>query len=110
VTWNCPAGRFPRYRKSKLLELYNDNSLWFGKKGKSQPSKKTYLADVKSGKTVGSMWPYDEVGSTHEANEELAQILGKGAFDNPKGTNLIKRIIQVANVPKKWNSPRLVCR
>lgn len=100
ATWNCPVGRFPRYSKSKLLELYNDNQLWFGRSGKSQPSKKTYLSDVKSGKTVGSMWPYEEVGSTHEANEELAQILGKGAFDNPKGTKLIKRVIQVANVPK----------
>ena len=44
------------------------------------------------------MWEYREVGSTHESNEEVSSIFGKGVFDNPKGTKLLKRIIQVANV------------
>ncbi len=44
------------------------------------------------------MWPYQEVGSTHQANEELASIMGKGAFNNPKGTKLIQRVFQTANL------------
>ncbi len=99
IKWACPAGRFPRYSKSNLLELYNNGQLYFGKNGESQPNKKTYLAEVKQGKTVGSLWKYKEVGSTHESNEEFSEIFGKGVFDNPKGTKLIKRIIRVANVP-----------
>ena len=99
ITWKCPDGRYPRYNKNKIVELYHSNSLYFGKNGKSIPSKKTYLSEVKNGKTIGSLWSYKEVGSTHEANEEFSEILGKGKFDNPKGTKLIKRILQASNIP-----------
>ena len=98
VTWHCPEGRFPRYTEERLMELYNAGQLYFGKSGKSQPNKKTYLAEVKEGKTVGSLWPYHEVGSTHHANEELASVMGKGVFNNPKGTKLIQRVFQTANL------------
>ena len=98
VIWECPVGRFPRYKRSTLLDLYNTGQLYFGASGKRPPNKKTYLSEVKKGKTVGSLWRYDEVGSTHESNEEIAEIFGKGKFDNPKGTKLLRRIIQVANV------------
>ena len=99
VTWKCPKGRYPRYTKVKLLELYKEGKLHFGKTGKSVPNRKTYLSEVKTGKTVGSYWSYKEVGSTHSATEELATIFEKGKFSNPKGTTLLKRIIQIANVP-----------
>ena len=98
VTWHCPEGRFPRYTQERLMELYNDGQLYFGKSGKAQPNKKTYLSEVKAGKTVGSLWPYQEVGSTHQANEELASVMGKGIFNNPKGTKLIQRVFQTANL------------
>ena len=98
VIWHCPEGRFPRYTKKRLMELYNDGQLYFGKSEKSQPNKKTYLSEVKAGKTIGSLWPYQEVGSTHQANEELSSIMGKGIFNNPKGTKLIQRIFQTANL------------
>ena len=98
VTWYCPEGRFPRYTQNRLMELYNDGQLYFGRNGKSQPNKKTYLSEVKAGKTVGSLWPYQEVGSTHQANEELASVMGKGIFNNPKGTKLIQRVFQTANL------------
>ena len=98
VTWHCPEGRFPRYTEERLMELYNDGQLYFGRGGKSQPNKKTYLAEVKAGKTVGSLWAYHEVGSTHQANEELATVMGKGVFNNPKGTKLIQRVFQTANL------------
>ena len=68
VTWYCPEGRFPRYTQDRLMKLYNDGQLYFGRSGKSQPNKKTYLSEVKAGKTVGSLWTYHEVGSTHQAN------------------------------------------
>ena len=98
ITWHCPEGRFPRYTQARLMELYNDSQLYFGKSGRAQPNKKTYLSEVKGGKTVGSLWPYQEVGSTHHANEEFSSVMGKGVFNNPKGTQLIQRIFQVANL------------
>lgn len=98
VFWQCPEGTYPRYTKENIIKLYHKGAIYFGKNGKSNPRKKTYLSEVKQGKTVGSFWSYKEVGSTHTANEDLSQILGKGKFDNPKGVRLIKQIIQVANV------------
>ena len=99
AVWECPKGRYPRYTKDKLLALYNEGKLYFGKSGQSSPNRKTYLSKVKTGKTVGSFWSYEEAGSTHEATEELAEIFEKGKFSNPKGTKLLKRIIQAANTP-----------
>ncbi len=96
VTWESQPGTYPRFSKEKLLEMYSDNRLYFGKDGKQSPASKTYLSEVKQGKTVGSIWKFDEVGSTHAANEELAEILGKGVFQNPKPSTLIRRCFQIA--------------
>jgi len=96
VKWTPPLGRYPRYSKERLLEIYNEGGLYFNKNGGID--KKTYLSEVKQGVTVGSVWGYKEVGHTHANNEELADLLGKGVFDNPKGSTLIKKIIKVANV------------
>jgi adenine-specific DNA-methyltransferase len=94
--WSPPKGRYPRYSKTRLLDIYNEGGLYFNKNG--GVDKKTYLSEVKEGVTSGSVWTYDEVGHSHSNNEELASILGKGAFDNPKGTKLIKKILKVGNV------------
>ena len=94
--WTAPDGRFPRFSLDSIAKLDKENRVWFGKDGKSVPSVKTFLSEVKQGKTVGSIWSYEEVGSTHKANEEIAEILGKGIFENPKSVELVKRCIQIA--------------
>lgn len=94
-TWTPPNGRYPRYSKEKLQELYELGELYFNSNGGID--KKTYLSEVKDGITVGSLWSYEDVGHTHSNNEELADLLGKGIFDNPKGSRLIKRILIVSN-------------
>ena len=95
-SWTPPKGCYPRYSKKRLLEIYNEGRLYFNKNGGID--RKTYLREVKQTITPGSVWNYDEVGHTHGNNEEIALLLGKGAFDNPKGSKLIKRICKVANV------------
>lgn len=94
--WHAPKGRYPRYSKDRLLEIYNENGLYFNSKG--GVDKKTYLSEVKQGKTAGTIWKYDDVGSTHQANEQLAEVMDKGIFDNPKPIQLIKRAIQLSNL------------
>lgn len=96
ITWEAPDGRFPTYSKENLFELYEDDRLYFGKDGKQSANLKTFLSEVKKGKTVGSLWKFDEVGSTHEANEEIATLLGKGIFGTPKTVGLIKRCVQIS--------------
>ena len=109
ITWHCPGGTFPRYTQERLMQLYNNGQLYFGKSGKSQPNRKTYLAEVKAGKTVGSLWTYQDVGSTHQSNDELSSVMGKGVFDNPKGIKLIQRVFQAANLSSEDIVSRLVC-
>ena len=97
ITWKCPQGRFPRYSKETLLKLYEQNELYFNKNG--GVDKKTYLSEVsEKGIVPGSILKYSEVGHTHENNEELASFVGKGIFDNPKGTRLLSRIMNLANL------------
>jgi adenine-specific DNA-methyltransferase len=94
-SWTAPQGRYPRYSKSRLLEIFNEGALYFNKNGGID--KKTYLSEVKQGKTVGTVWSFKDVSSSHQANEELASFLNKGMFDNPKPSNLISNILKVAN-------------
>jgi adenine specific DNA methylase Mod len=99
ITWSCPAGRYPRYSKETLLELYKSGELYFNNNG--GVDKKTYLSEVsKKGIVPGSILKYTEVGHTHGNNEELASLIGKGIFDNPKGIKLIERLIILSNLQK----------
>lgn len=97
VIWESPKGRYPLYSERDLLKLYDDNRLYFGKSGIGSPNQKSFLTEVKQGKTVGSLWSYSTVGSSHQANEEIASLVGKGIFDNPKTSELIKTILKTSN-------------
>ena len=99
IVWSPPPGTFPRYSRETLAKLDSNDEIWFGKDGKSVPSRKSYLSKVKSGVTPVTVWLNDEVGNTHEANNELKALLGGGIFDNPKPTDLIKRILQLSTSP-----------
>ena len=98
-TWSAPRGRYPRYSAQSLRRLERDNRITRGKDGTGVPNVKTFLSEVKGGMTAGSLWRYDDVGHTHQANEELAGLIGKGVFDNPKPLGLIKRVLQLATSP-----------
>ena len=96
VTWKCIPGTSPRYSKKQLLELYHDNRLWFGRDNELQPNKKTFLTEVKQGKTAGSVLHFKDVGSTHEANEDIAKLVGKGMFANPKPVRLVEHLLRLS--------------
>lgn len=97
IEWEAPSGRYPRYSKEKLLELYNKNELYFNSNG--GVDKKTYLSEVRQGVTCGTVWSYEEVGHSHGNNEELSEILKKGLFSDPKGTKLLRKILQISTSP-----------
>lgn len=96
VKWYPPEGRYPRFSQNTLRELDEDNRIWFGKKGDNTPSVKTFLTEVAQGVKSGSLLPHAIFGHTHKANEQLATILGKGKFDNPKPIDLISGLVRLA--------------
>ncbi len=101
VNWEPPRGTYPRYSIGKLEELYHDNRLYFGRNNNAQPSRKTYLSEVKQGKTVGSLWPHEEVGHTAGARNTIKAIFADRTdpFSNPKPVGLIERILDIATSP-----------
>jgi adenine-specific DNA-methyltransferase len=104
VEWAPPTGTYRRFSDETMAGMDAGNEIWFGPDGKSTPSRKSFLSDVKAGVTPVTIWPHDEVGHTHEANNELKGLLGQGIFDNPKPTRLIRRMIELAAADKDSSS------
>ncbi len=96
LIWQPPKGTFPRFSEARLKELEDNNEIWFGTDGKSNPARKSFLCDVSDGVVPVTIWKYDEVGHNHESNQELKSLDFGGFFDNPKPTRLIRRILQLS--------------
>lgn len=94
IKWSPPVGTYPRFSKESLAKYDSNNEIWFGKNGKSIPSRKTFLNELKNeGITTRTIWKFDEVGHNHEAKEEVKQFGFSIVFDTPKPLRLLKRII-----------------
>jgi adenine-specific DNA-methyltransferase len=92
VVWSPPPGTFPRYSPDTLAQLDENNEIWFGPDGKSTPSRKSFLSNVKQGVVPVTIWPYQEVGHNHEAINELKALFPENPFSNPKPTRLIRQV------------------
>jgi len=93
--WEPPAGRYPLYSKEKLEALLREDRIWLDLKGKKVPQKKTYLSEVDTRTRPHTFWPYEKFGSTRQANAELREILGRGKFENPKPSQLIRVLLDL---------------
>lgn len=96
ITWKPPIGTYRRFNDESMKKMDEDNEIWFGADGTQLPSRKSFLCDVKGGVTPVTLWPYDEVGHSHEANNELKELEIGGIFNNPKPTRLLKRALILA--------------
>ena len=101
VTWKPPVGTYRRFNDESMKYMEENNEIWFGIDGKQTPSRKSFLCDVKNGVTPVTLWPYDEVGHNHEANNELKNLEIGGYFNNPKPTRLLKRVLILATQPNE---------
>lgn len=97
VKWSPPSGTYPRFSKETLNNYDKENEIWFGKDGKSIPSRKTFLCDLKTdGIVPRTIWKFDDVGHNHEARQELNALFdGASYFDTPKPVRLIKRMLEI---------------
>ena len=69
---------------------------YFTKNGAGSIAKKTYL-NVSGGKPPTNLFLHKDAGHTDEAKKEIINIYGDSfAFDTPKPTRLIDRILQIA--------------
>jgi len=88
-----PQGTYHRFAKETLANLEKNNQIYFGTKKDSVPQKKTYLSEVSEYIKLTTFWDYKFAGSTRQSNNELANLIGKGMFDNSKPTKLLKILI-----------------
>ena len=92
-----PKGYSWRLSKDRLVEFINDNRIWFGPDGKSVPSIKRFLSEVKDGITAMTLWTYQEVGHNQDAKKESRVFNDINVFATPKPEKLIERIINLAS-------------
>jgi site-specific DNA-methyltransferase (adenine-specific)/adenine-specific DNA-methyltransferase len=94
-----PEGRCWSMIESEYVKLRDANLLWWGKTGRGVPREIRYLKDVE-GLVPWTWWPHDEVGHTDEARKEIQAIFGtQTAFDTPKPTRLLERVLEIATNP-----------
>jgi adenine-specific DNA-methyltransferase len=85
-----------RYAEADVLKLIEDNRIWFGQTGNSQPNLKRFLSEVREGVKAKTLWSHKEVGSNDTATRELKSLFdGNSPFSFPKPSSLIFRMLQV---------------
>jgi adenine-specific DNA-methyltransferase len=100
VVWTPPKGSSPRFPAAKLREMDENDEIWFGADGLANPSRKTFLSDMKiGGPPSPTVWLHGDVGNNHEAREEVKAINQQDPFATPKPERLIKRILDLATNP-----------
>jgi len=73
------------------------DEIWFGVDGTATPSRKTFLSELKAdGPPAPSVWLHSDVGSNHEAREEVKAANPSDPFATPKPERLIKRVLDLA--------------
>jgi len=101
IVWAPPKGTFRRFNDATMRLMEEGNEIWFGEKGRQTPQRKSFLSEVKQGVTPVTLWPYQEVGHSHEANNELKALGLGGIFENPKPVRLLRRMIHLATSPDR---------
>lgn len=99
VVHTPPEGRCWSMIEPEFKKLRSEGRIYFGKDGKTQPNVIRYLDEVE-GFVPWTWWPHEEVGHTDEAKKEIQGLFGtQTAFDTPKPTRLLERVIHIATNP-----------
>jgi adenine-specific DNA-methyltransferase len=105
----APDGRVVRhpthawkYAKEEYLRHVEEKRLWWGASGDAvYPRKKIYLNEA-DGMVPIDLWDYQTSGTTDEGGNEVKALFdGVAAFDNPKPTKLIRRMLGLSTKPDK---------
>ena len=95
-----PPGRCWLYKPERYEEVVADGHIWFGADGDSMPALKKFWREVQPGLVPVSIWPFNEVGTTGTATEEILSLFPDlTPFSTPKPEALIERIIHTGSNP-----------
>lgn len=95
ATHRPPEGRCWSCTEPEYKRLLGEGRVYFGKDSSAQPGVIRYLDEVE-GLVPWTWWAADEVGHTDESRKEVQAIFGtQTAFDTPKPTRLLKRVIEI---------------
>jgi len=95
-----PKGMYWRVSEDAFWEMDKDSRIWWGSDKNRLPMIKRFKTEVMAGRVPQTLWPYNEVGHTKEAKEEVVEVVGGAedgtVFITPKPTRLIRRILEIA--------------
>lgn len=89
--WRWSLARYER-------ELAAGSVEWLQRDGQWQAYARQYL-DPQALHPPTTIWPHTDVGHNHEAQEELAELLGPRVFATPKPVRLLCRVLDIATTP-----------
>ncbi len=96
-TITTPTGvkhtRLWAWPEKSYLKLFEEGKVYFGKDKCGIPQRVMYISESK-GQPISNYW--DDVATNKEGKKDILQIFGENAFDTPKPTGLIKKMIKVA--------------
>jgi adenine-specific DNA-methyltransferase len=90
VKFSPPQGTYHRFSRSSLADMEVKGQIYFDA---GVPQKKTYLCEVSDYVKLTTFWDYKLAGSTRQSNKEVAELVGKGMFDNPKSIKLLRLLV-----------------
>lgn len=86
--------------QATYLKLIADNRIIFPRRGDGLPRKKYFRFErEEEGQCATNWWSHEEFGHNQGANDLMHELFGvKNIFSNPKPTELIRGLLQIANV------------
>ncbi|MHB1347161.1 MAG: site-specific DNA-methyltransferase [Candidatus Humimicrobiaceae bacterium] len=87
--------------ENTYIDLLADNRIVFPRNGEGLPRKKYFRFErEEEGQCATNWWSHEEFGHNQGANDEMTSLFEgkKNIFSNPKPKELIKGLIQIANV------------
>ena len=88
-----------RYTRERFEELVADGRVFWPRNGDGKPCQKVYTAEVGDKLVPSTIWTAEQAGTTGDAKKGILSLFGTEAFDTPKPTRLLERIIQIASDP-----------
>lgn len=99
VEYNPGPGQCWRYTRDRFDELVADGRVYWPRDGAGKPRQKVYTSEVGDGLVPSTIWTAEQAGTTGDAKKEILSLFGAEAFDTPKPTRLLERIIQIGSDP-----------